>query len=161
MSDRQQIWLCAVLGTVLVAAVAYPALRPPAEDGYPLSTYPMFSRDRGRSLRVASARLRYEDGHEETLPPTLIANGEVMQAVQRLNRGLRRGRKGRKRLCRQIASRVAMAGTERQQRARELLLVQERVDTVTFLSSRGDPSAPAAAGHKRRVRARCELGSKP
>lgn len=166
MSDPRATWLSAALGVSLVAATAYPGFLDPHDDGYPLSTYPMFSRDRGRELKIASARLRFPDGSEEALPPALVANGEVMQAIQRLNHAMRRGRRTRRRLCRDIAARVTQAGTQRQRDASEVLLVQARVDTVAFLGARSDASdadqgtqATNVAG--RRVRARCKLPERP
>lgn len=169
MADARATRFCAALGALLVSATAYPGLLQPSDDSYPLSTYPMFSRDRGRTLPIAAAHLRFANGVEETLPPAMVANGEVMQAIQRLNRGMRRGRRGRQRLCRDIAGRVASRGSARQRSAREVLLVQTKVDTLAFLRDRGgmktrggthtgrsEAHAPPIAGD-RRVRARCEL----
>jgi len=139
-----------LLGGLLVAATAYPGLLPPSEDGYPLSTYPMFSRDRGRRTQVGAALARDAEGRQTPLSPRLIANSEAMQAVRTLNRALHGGRKPARALCQQIARRIASEGGPALAGTREVLLVHERVDSVAFLGGRAQPD-------QRKVRARCPV----
>src|SRR5829696_6020779 len=61
--ERGDRWRALVASTVVVVAVAIPGVRTlvddDAPDGFPLSTYPMFSRDRGRVVEL----------------PTVVADG--------------------------------------------------------------------------------------
>lgn len=96
-----------VLAAVLVALLG-PPLWPPAEDSYPLSTYPMFSRDRGRTSVVATVVGRDGDGGEHRLSPGLIGGAdEPMLAVATAARAVDEGPPGARRLCQQVAERVA------------------------------------------------------
>jgi hypothetical protein len=65
----------------LVVAVASPVLRDPDDDGYPLSTYPMFAHDRGRTVTLAYAIGMTSAGERRVLEPELVGTHEVLQAV--------------------------------------------------------------------------------
>jgi len=96
-----------VLAAVLAALLA-PPLWPPARDSYPLSTYPMFSRDRGRTSVVATAVGRDDDGRTQRLSPELVGGAdEAMLAVATAARAVAEGPAGARRLCQQVAERVA------------------------------------------------------
>lgn len=97
----------AVVSVVLLAAVSWPALRQPPRDGFPLSTYPMFSRGR----KSPRARIRHvvaidAEGRGVVVPPRLVANEEVMQAVMTVKRAIRQGRAAQ--FCAEVAARVRM-----------------------------------------------------
>ncbi len=97
-------WIGYAWGMGLVLLSAWPALRDPPVDSYPLSTYPMFSRPRGQPLLhqvVAVDRT----GEERVLPPRLVANAETLQASAALRQAVATGQLAR--LCREIATRVA------------------------------------------------------
>lgn len=149
MANAMRVRACLV-GGLLVAATAYPALLDPRQDGYPLSTYPMFSHDRGPRSQVASALVRDAAGQDRPLPPRLIANSEAMQAVHTLNRALRGGRQSARVLCRAIAERVASEGGPALLHAREVLLVHETVTSIAYLAGR-------TGAEQRRTRARCPV----
>lgn len=142
-----------MLSAVLLSAVAWPAFRDPARDGFPLSTYPMFSQRRGRVHEVVSARAVAADGGAVLVPPALIANAETMQAIRTLSRALRAGDREANALCSAIAERLARAG-ETWRRAVRVELITERVDAIDYL-----------AGHARaeplRVHARCPVRETP
>ena len=99
-----------VLGTivsvVLIAATLEPVLRDPNDDGFPLSTYPMFAWK--RSTRVTMDYLvGYTAGGERWhVPPRLIGSSEVMQAKRLVDRAVAGGRAGMMALCERAAERV-------------------------------------------------------
>jgi hypothetical protein len=91
---------------VLVALVmAWPALRRPPTDGYPLSTYPMFADDRGDTSTIATAVGITVDGDEARLSPEeLSGSDEPMQAISTAAAAVREGRAAG--WCAQVARRV-------------------------------------------------------
>ncbi|MDD9945288.1 MAG: hypothetical protein OXU20_29870 [Myxococcales bacterium] len=139
-----------LLGGLFVAATAYPAFLPPGEDSYPLSTYPMFSRDRGKRSWVGSALALDRQGTELPLAPSYVANSEAMQAVKTLNTALNRGRKAARKLCAAIALRVRERADPQLASAVVVQLQRQRVDSVAFLAGHRD-----ARGRK--VFARCPI----
>jgi hypothetical protein len=93
---------------IVLAAMLGPPLRGVDRDSYPLSTYPMFSRDRGPVSRVATAVGLEADDDLHRLDPHLVAGtDEVMLAVQTVSGAVRGGPESTRRLCEQIAGRVA------------------------------------------------------
>lgn len=133
----------------VVAAVLVPPLVPPAADSYPLSTYPMFSRDRGARSEVATLVGLDADGEQHRLSPTLIGGtDEPMLAVATAGRAARGSAADQARLCAQVAERVA--GSDRTDVV-EVALQVEAHDPVAFLT--GDHVAPLAV----RVLATCAV----
>jgi hypothetical protein len=95
---------------VLLAMLGPPLRRPPV-DSYPLSTYPMFSSDRGRLSSVATVVGVGADGAVRRLSPHLIGgNDEVMLSVQTVADAVRAGADRSGQLCHQVAERVGGSG---------------------------------------------------
>lgn len=141
---RAYVTLAAVL-----AAVVVPPLVPPAADSYPLSTYPMFSRDRPARSVVATLVGLDADGHRQRLSPTLIGGtDEPMQAVATAAGAASGSDAEARRLCVQVAQRVA--GSDRVEVVAVVLQVEEH-DPVAFLT--GGRDEPLGI----RARARCEV----
>lgn len=93
------------LTAALTLAVLSPLLH--GRDGFPLSTYPMFSARRPDVAWIARAEGETSSGQARALSPTLVSgSAEPMQAVSTLNRAFASGRAGAKRLCREIAKRA-------------------------------------------------------
>lgn len=94
---------------VVVALVtAWPALRRPPTDGFPLSTYPMFASDRGATATIATAVGIDATGAEVRLSPELLSGtDEPMQAISTAAAAVREGRADA--WCAQVAARVARA----------------------------------------------------
>ena len=132
--------------------MAQPALRDPEDDGYPLSTYPMFTHRRGRVNDVTSALAIAPDGSETRIPPKYVANAETMQAFYRLQRAVAAGRSSSRALCTTIAERIRHAPAPELARAVRVELVTERVDAIDYLADRARPFG-------RRVHARCPVPS--
>lgn len=133
----------------MLGAVAYPFAWPPTRDSFPLSNYPMFSRE----LSAASFSLQYAvgvtaDGAREHLAPHLVANGEVLQARAVLGNAVSRGRSATMALCRSIAERVAEA--DDLSAIDEVRIVTGRHDAVDYLTGKDRVG-------KERVHGRCPV----
>lgn len=91
----------------LVGATLAPVVRAPDDDGFPLSTYPMFATPRPRTLVVSYARGVDRAGEPHALAPALLGTGEVLQALVRVSRAISAGVAASAGLCAAIADRVA------------------------------------------------------
>jgi hypothetical protein len=141
------------LSAALLGAVVAPAFSDPADDGFPLSTYPMFARDRGRVATTARAVAVAADGAERRLPPSVLGTSETMQAIQTLRRSIAAGPREAERLCRAIAARLRTEAWEGARGAEAPVRVEIQtvaVDSVAYLGGAPEPLS-------RRVHARCPL----
>src|SRR5918994_5144335 len=93
--------------TVVVLALVFsPVLRPGQPDSYPLSTYPMFSYDRGRESALPTAVGITGDDQQRRLSPELISGGyEPIRAFATVEASIANGDTAD--LCREIAQRTA------------------------------------------------------
>src|SRR5689334_23283328 len=99
----------ALASLAIVGAVALPIVRGPGHDSYPLSTYPMFAVDRGRTSVLDTAVATDRDGRELTLRPELIGGThEPVHAAATVNEAVVGGHADR--LCSEVAGRVARNG---------------------------------------------------
>lgn len=134
-------------GLGLAIAAALPALRAPDRDAFPFSTYPMFATPRDKpTLLVAEGTTRERDS--VAIPPELVANGPVMQAMSTLYRAEQQGPGALDQLCEGIALRVQAEPS------------LAKVRRVQIVSARFDPIAYFQTGPKpeeRRVLARCPV----
>jgi hypothetical protein len=129
-----RIAVYAGLGLVLIAMLG-PPLREPPRDSYPLSTYPMFSSDRGRISVVATAVGVEADGSVRRLSPHLIGGSdEVMLSVQTANNAVRAGAERSMELCRQVADRLT-AGSGHEDVVEVVVRVEEH-DAVAYFADR-------------------------
>lgn len=76
-------------------------------DDFPLSYYPMFTQDRGETARVTYAFGLDDVGNRRVIPYRYIFSGGMNQARKQLRITVRESRSRTRRLCRQIASRIA------------------------------------------------------
>ncbi|HUS66998.1 MAG TPA: hypothetical protein VMZ28_20815 [Kofleriaceae bacterium] len=105
-----RVWAYAV-STLVLAAVFYPLSWKEGRDSFPLSSYPMFARNRrSAELNAVYAVALEEDGARHYVPPELVANREVLQARAVLERAAGQGKKGTRALCEEIAGRLRGAG---------------------------------------------------
>lgn len=102
--DRARV-VAALVSTALVAATLEPLLRAPTDDGFPLSTYPMFATKRPTVQTFNYALGVTRDGKRRTLSPKMIGSGEILQALTIISSAVGRGET--KQLCETIAARVA------------------------------------------------------
>jgi hypothetical protein len=142
--SRIRRWVPIVVAVVAVLAVLAPMLRSPAPDGFPLSTYPMFARDRGDDTWLDTVVGREVDGDIVRLSPELISgNDEPVLAASTVSLALDAGMA--ESLCDRVAGRVAHAGRDD---LSAIEVVSERHDLDRFA-----PDEPLA----RRRHARCEV----
>ena len=123
---------------VFLGLAAYPLALAPRDDGFPLSTYPMFANDKGREAAVTSA-IAVGDDFEAPVPPSFVANAEAMQALVTLKKTVRAGRKASRRLCERIAGRVT--GVSEFAAADHVALVTRRFDSIEYLAGAARPIA--------------------
>lgn len=129
--------------------VGSPATKNIDDDGFPLSTYPMFAYPKGRVVSVTSALAVSESGGSTPVPPRYIANTETMQAIRTLLAVARKPRESLE-LCQAIASRLRTARAPELRDARRVEIVTGRVDAIDYLAGRATPSS-------RRLHARCDV----
>ncbi|HKY36210.1 MAG TPA: hypothetical protein VJN18_09745 [Polyangiaceae bacterium] len=134
------------LGLVLVAAS--PMLQSPLDDGFPLSTFPMFAEPLAEPMFYSAEGVR-PDRSEIMVPPEIIANGAAMQAVQTLQTAHAQGRKALRQLCERIAKRVPQEPKLRGMQRVEI--VSTRYDPIAYFVSGPTPSERHVL-HKCRVR---------
>ncbi len=115
-------------------AVLLPAVRGFSNDGFPLSTYSMFSRDRGRISTVHTVVGLDPDGRPHRLSPDLIGGSdEIVLAAAEVSRAVREGKT--RALCAAVAQRVAA-------RAHSYPVVQvvsETYDSVAYFQGEKQP----------------------
>lgn len=122
-------------GLGMVALVAAPGFGDPGDDSYPLSTYPMFARPRGKP------RLSFvegvTDGEPMRLPPDIVAHNEIMQAVATVRTAVLAGPEAMDRLCTRVAADVAH--DEAYARVHEVRIVSARFDPVRYFTEGPTP----------------------
>ena len=134
----------ALIGLALV--VGWPALQGHPADGFPVSSYPMFSSDRGRVVVLATAIGRTADGDEHRLGPGAIGGGdEVMLAAEAARLAVGAGPGEAARFCREVAARLA--GDD------EVVAVEVRSEVRDAVADPRAARAPEAV----EVHARCDV----
>jgi hypothetical protein len=129
-----------LVGFGMLGTVAAPGFRPPGDDSYPISTYPMFARPKAKTV-LSFAEGVDASGRTRRLPPELVANDEPMQAAHTVRRAIDGGPERRERLCRRIAERVAQdPGLAAVLSVR---LVQGRFDSVGYFLGESEPEERA------------------
>ncbi|TMQ08030.1 MAG: hypothetical protein E6J90_13455 [Deltaproteobacteria bacterium] len=140
--------LAAVASLALCGAVLEPLVRDPDDDGFPLSTYPMFAAPRSAEVTLAHAQGATRDGRVRPLSPAQLDTGEVMQAFTTLQRAVAAGPEARAALCAAIAGRVA--GDAALGDVAEIRIVSATHDAIGFVA-RGAPALREA------VLVRCDV----
>jgi hypothetical protein len=131
----------------LVAATLAPAVRAPDEDGFPLSTFPMFAAPRPTEVVMSYAQGVTGGGRLRALSPDQLGTGEVMQAFAMIQRAVDAGSGACNALCGAIAARVAADAEYRDVVA--IRIVTGTHDAVDYLARR-------AIGRER-TRASCDV----
>jgi hypothetical protein len=134
-----------VLLVAFALAVASPALRAEPRDSFPLSSYPMFSHDRGRIASIATAVGLDAEGGVHRLGPRAVGGGdEVMLAVSAASRAARNGPAEAARFCAEVAGRVDDS---------EVVVVEVRTEVRDAVDDVGADREPLDVV----VHARCEV----
>lgn len=97
----------AAVSVALIGATLSPLLRDPYDDGFPLSTYPMFASKRPTKLTFHYALGETGAGGRVILTPSLVGTGEVLQAMRVIDRAAHAGKLEMSKLCVAIAQRVS------------------------------------------------------
>jgi hypothetical protein len=92
---------------VVALVIGAPALLPDPSDGFPVSSYPMFSYDRGRVAAVPTAVGIDADGTAHRLGPYAVGGGdEVILAAEAARLAVGAGAADAARFCREVAGRL-------------------------------------------------------
>lgn len=91
----------------LLGATLWPLVGDPRDDGFPLSTYPMFASRRATVQTYRYALGETAAGERRVLRPSVVGTVEVLQAMRVIDRATAGGRAELTRLCDAIAARVA------------------------------------------------------
>ena len=135
------------LGVAVVAAS--PLLRSPLNDGYPLSTFPMFAEPLEKPSFYSAEGVR-PDSSRVMIPAELIAHGAAMQSVQALQDAHARGAQTLRQMCERIAKQVPRHASL--QNVQRVELVTAQYDPVAYFVS-----GPAPIG--REVLQKCRVRS--
>mgnify|MGYP007032566730 CR=1 FL=1 len=135
----------ALVGVVMVAALLWPVVR--QADGFPLSNYPMFSRERPPQAQVFHIVAFSSRGEHRPVSPDMLGTEEVMQAHQTVKLAMR-STEASAELCRDVAARLS---TRRAWDDVEALEVRMSIyDTIAYWQGDRTP-------RRSRVTARCEV----
>jgi hypothetical protein len=139
-----------VVGVAWLAWLATPLSWSAGRDGFPVSSYPMFSQPRPRVVRVQTVLGVDADGVRHTLTPELIgASARVNVVAMGLRARVQRGEADAQ--CREVARRIALGPPlDPSLDLVEVEVVTERLDTIAYLA---DPTVEIP----RRVHARCPV----
>jgi hypothetical protein len=139
----------ALVGLAASAALVSPVLSREPRDGFPLSTYPMFSEHRERELTLVHAVATFDGGDRKPLPPRLLGTEEVLQARSLLRRSVEAGEAAE--LCARVAQRLRAEGPRPAfKAAREVEVRTDVYDVLSYYETR-TPARPGV------VHARCPL----
>jgi hypothetical protein len=140
-------WAAAVVSIGLVVAVLEPLVRSPYDDGFPLSTFPMFATPISGKVTMSFARGVTADGRRLALSPAHLGTGEVLQASSRIGGAVDAGPRASLALCMAIVPRVAGDAA---------LLDVVAIELVTGTYNAVEAYAHGAGGHEV-TRARCDV----
>jgi hypothetical protein len=141
------------VGALMISAVLSPALldpHAPGTDSFPLSTYPMFARDKPRTATVTSALALGPAGFEQPLAPSFVGTQETMQALRTIALSVQAGPERAAELCAAIAERVARSDARDLARADQVALVAVTVDSIRYFQGDRTPL-------RRKVHERCPV----
>jgi hypothetical protein len=114
----------------------WPTLGPLSDDSFPMSTYPMFARQRGKP-RMHKLIGYDANGGTHRLTPADVGTSEVLQAKRLIDQAAHKSRRKRARFCADILQRVQ--ATERTPRIEVVELVRVRFDPLTYFTDGPEP----------------------
>lgn len=121
---------------VVVVLVALPGARTvvhgrDAPDGFPLSMYPMFTRDRGRIADVPAVVVAEGDDVDRLSPTAIADTDQVIEAHEVVARAVREDTADE--LCFEVAGRLDLEAGE------HVEVVVERYDTIAWADGDEEP----------------------
>ena len=125
-----------MVSAAVVVAVAVPGIRTlasgDAPDGFPVSTYPMFTHDPGRVVEAPTVVAVSPGGEVDRLSPETVAGtDQVIQAGVSVRQALDAGPSATRALCDDVAGRVDAPAT--------VAVVVERHDSVAWSAGDREP----------------------
>lgn len=132
----ERIWSYG-LGAALTIAVLLPLAGDPRDDGFPLSTYPMFSGRQSAEATIPHAVVIDAAGERAPLPPVTVANDEVIQAFETLRQAVRQGPEATARLCAHAADWYA----GRHEGPARVEIVSDTYDAIAYFEGDRQPVA--------------------
>lgn len=148
LSSARRLWI-AVFSAGVLLAVLWPMLREPRVDGFPLSTYPMFSHGRDKAQAQIFHVVGFStEGRHRPVPPELVGTEEIMQAYQTVRVAIRRGHAAE--LCQRAAQLVAADPDHA-----DIDRLEVRSDTYDSIAYFAGDKKPRGT----RVHARCSVAS--
>ncbi len=135
---REHAWAYGLSLCVLLAMLS-PVLRCEPVDGFPLTTYPMYSGAMGTTSRVRTLLGITASGEQELLSPALIAGDPSVILAVRTTTGASSPER-RRALCTTVAGRVA-ADPDLRDRYVEVLFLTERYDAEAYFLGADMPEA--------------------
>lgn len=96
-----------LISIALVGATLSALHRAPLDDGFPISTYPMFASRRGTKIELEYALGVTAKGQTRSLPASFSGSSEVLQAAVIYEDAVRTGGKRLAPLCEAVAREVA------------------------------------------------------
>jgi hypothetical protein len=115
-------WLVTAAAALAVLA---PAAWPHASDGFPISSYPMFTSERDRTIGLDTVVLEHDGRRTRLSPQAIGGTDEVVLASTTVSNAIAAGPGAVARLCREVARRVDRPGT--------VEVVTEVYDTIDLL----------------------------
>lgn len=129
MTNRTRWLVTAAVGLAVLA----PALLPDGADGFPISSYPMFTSDRGRVMALDTVVLVEGPERHRLSPEAIGGTDEIVLAAVTVTEAIAAGPGALDRLCREVAARVDRPGT--------IEIVTETHDTIALLQDDAQPLA--------------------
>ena len=118
--------------TVAVGLVVFaPAVLPHPDDDFPISTYPMFTTERGEVVDLDTAVLVDDEGRHRLSPELVGGSDQIVTAAVTVSQAVAAGSAATQLLCQDIADRVEGPGS--------IEIVTERHDAVDLLQHGGEP----------------------
>ena len=138
---RGQLWWGSFVSLVFTGVVLFPAFLSPAQDGFPLSTFPMFSRKMpDPSLVVTQVLAVFPDGERRALPPKLATgNEEVIQTLRMIHDQTYGGDERAKAFCRDIATRIEERASPPWKEAVAVEIARSHFDSVKYFEIGPEP----------------------
>jgi len=95
-----------LISIALIGATLSPMARDPADDGFPLSTYPMFASPRDTVQTLNYAIGETAQGERRAIEPRWVGSRQVLQAQAVIERAVLGGRPALIALCRAVIQRA-------------------------------------------------------
>ncbi len=145
-----------VLSGAVLLAVASPIVqnwRDEPQDDFPLSYYPMFSKERGETTSVTYIVGVDAAGRRRPIPSHYAFSGGMNQARKQLRR-VRHDKRRVDALCRLVAARIAGSGLPENAGIERVYIATVEIHLDDFFRGRREPK-------KETVHAICRVGPRP